>query len=396
MPTIHSCLWGGLLPFVSWSTYGQDLSGKVLDAQTGQPVPYASVSLVGTTQGTSSNAEGEFKLRGAKLPGRLLVSELSHRTDTLTVTGTQFVLARLQPSTIALPEVQLGSYTTEVLKKAYRQLQRTQEQKSYSQALYRQVTTLDQEPTEVQEMVWQAKSGNAGVEGTAMTHGRYAKKKALLNFKDFSLYTRGIAMAAFTADSAAGVMPLSLNPGANNTLRLVGVTENGERQLVEIGFRNKAQPENEYGSVLIDAATYQVLRYRTTTQALNVKVNNPAFKLTGQTSTLEWVFHPIVAGAPILDYVKVEYRGILHRPIKADVPVQASSFLFLYDSQREVPSSVTYLAAKKGLTDLEAIKATSYHAAFWQNNSAVKRTPLEEKIIASFEQQGAFGTMLTP
>ena len=34
------------------------LTGKILDAATGQPVPYASISVLNTTAGTTSNAEG--------------------------------------------------------------------------------------------------------------------------------------------------------------------------------------------------------------------------------------------------------------------------------------------------------------------------------------------------
>ena len=41
----------------------QRLTGKILDASTGQPVPYASISVLNTTAGTTSNAEGEFELK---------------------------------------------------------------------------------------------------------------------------------------------------------------------------------------------------------------------------------------------------------------------------------------------------------------------------------------------
>ena len=85
------------------------LTGKILDAATGLPVPYASISVLNTTIGTTSNAEGEFELKAA-LPGRLVVSELGHRRDTVAVTaGTAPLLVRLQPATVQLPEVQVGS-----------------------------------------------------------------------------------------------------------------------------------------------------------------------------------------------------------------------------------------------------------------------------------------------
>jgi hypothetical protein len=38
------------------------IEGKIVDAETGKPVPFASVGIVGTARGTSSNLDGEFSL----------------------------------------------------------------------------------------------------------------------------------------------------------------------------------------------------------------------------------------------------------------------------------------------------------------------------------------------
>jgi hypothetical protein len=40
----------------------QVINGKIVDAETEKPVPYASVGIIGTPEGTSSNIEGEFSL----------------------------------------------------------------------------------------------------------------------------------------------------------------------------------------------------------------------------------------------------------------------------------------------------------------------------------------------
>ena len=39
-----------------------DVTGTVTDAQTGEPIPAANVIVLGTTIGTSTNAEGEYSL----------------------------------------------------------------------------------------------------------------------------------------------------------------------------------------------------------------------------------------------------------------------------------------------------------------------------------------------
>lgn len=62
--------------------YGQSvpLTGLVLDAETGDPIPYAHVILKGTEKGTITNLNGEFKLEVPELPAVLVVSEVAHET----------------------------------------------------------------------------------------------------------------------------------------------------------------------------------------------------------------------------------------------------------------------------------------------------------------------------
>jgi hypothetical protein len=379
----------------------QRLAGKVVDATTGQPVPYASIGVLGTTRGTTSNAEGEFELRGVALPGRLVVSELGHQRDTLAVTplmASQPLQLRLKPASVQLPEVQVGSYLGELIAKAYRELRRTNKQLTYSQALYRQVTHLDKEATEVQEMVWDAQTSNAGLEGTSLAQGRFAKKKALIAFNDFSIYTKHYSLFNPKDDSSTFKGIIGPYVAEYLNLKLLGVTQDGPQQLIEIGFSSKTETETSRtrGSMVINEATHQVLRLRLETSGLHTKSNNPVFKFKNEITQIEWAFQPRPGGAAVLDHLKVDYQMALGRLMKADIPIHVTSFAYFYNAKSTPAPSVTYAPAKSGETDLTTIKQTTYDPVFWQNNPVVKRTPVEEEVMQSFEQKGAFGTMLTP
>ena len=375
----------------------QRLTGKILDAATGQPVPYASVSVLNSTTGTTSNAEGEFELKAA-LPGRLVVSELGHRRDTVAVAAaTAPLLVRLQPLAVALPEVTTGTYTEELIKQAYRELRRTNVRKTYGQAFYRQVTKLDGDPTEVQEMVWHVQTSNARIEGSALSQGRFAKKKALLSFRDFSLYTKAGTFFDVLDDSTTYKGVISLHPADQYQLKLVGLTQDGARQLAEISCVSKdPTTRTRQASVVIDAVTHQVLRLRLETTMLHTKSNNPMFKFHEELTWVEWVFRPGPNGAAVLEYLKINYQTSMSRPLASNLPIAVSSFVYFYDGRPTPETGVIYSPAKSGEVDLAAIKQTTYDPAFWQNNPVVKRTPLEEQVMKSFEQKGAFGTMLTP
>ena len=53
----------GLLVAFGPAATAQRLTGKILDATTGQPVAYTSISVLNTTAGTISNTEGDFELK---------------------------------------------------------------------------------------------------------------------------------------------------------------------------------------------------------------------------------------------------------------------------------------------------------------------------------------------
>jgi CarboxypepD_reg-like domain len=151
------------------------LRGSVVDKDTRETLPFSSVVVRGTTLGTTTNTDGQFTLNVPKLPVTLLVSELGHLKDTIRVTSAGSPLqVALATAAVALPEVKVGSYPFQLVDRAYRQIKASYGRKFYGKAFYRQITRIDKQPTELQEVVWNVKSSNARIEGTAMAQGRYA------------------------------------------------------------------------------------------------------------------------------------------------------------------------------------------------------------------------------
>ncbi|MFH5834271.1 SusC/RagA family TonB-linked outer membrane protein [Halalkalibaculum sp. DA384] len=90
--------------------------GTVTDAQTGDPLPGANVSIQGTTTGSSTNAEGEFTITGVE-PGTytFVASFIGYETSTQEVTITEgenelTINFSLQPSDIAMEEMVVIGY----------------------------------------------------------------------------------------------------------------------------------------------------------------------------------------------------------------------------------------------------------------------------------------------
>ena len=386
-----------LLPGAALPAQAQLISGRVLDAQTSQPIPYASVAVLGTSQGTTCNAEGEFTLKMSALPGRLVFSQLSYRRDTVAVVAAGALpVVRLLPAPVALPDVDLGSYVGGLLQKAYREMQRTNARKHYGQAFYRQIARLDGKPFEIKEMMWQVKASSAGLDGTALTQARYAKKKdAILNYRNFSFFTRSFGLYSSKHDTTRAGLILGPNPTEYYNLKLIGLTQDGSQNLAQIEFVGKPahNPSHMQGLIVIDIDTYQVLRFRAS-QDMQSNSNNPVWKFRDGRITYDLVFRPAAGGA-VPAYYNLSYAVSMGRLMKPAVALAVSGVTYFSDWQA-TPTAPAYTAAIWKESDLDAIKQKPYDAAFWRDNPVVKRTPLEEEVIRSFESEKAFGTMLSP
>ena len=62
------------------SAQSQTLTGKVVDAESGEPIPYAHIIIKGTETGTISNLDGGFQLSVPELPVVLVISEVAHES----------------------------------------------------------------------------------------------------------------------------------------------------------------------------------------------------------------------------------------------------------------------------------------------------------------------------
>jgi len=95
-----------LLPIVhSSGASAQILRGRVTDQTTSEPLPAATVQIVGTYQGTITNNEGMYAISVDQLPVDVVVRYIGFRTDTLrahTLTPLEF---RLEPVTFEMEQV---------------------------------------------------------------------------------------------------------------------------------------------------------------------------------------------------------------------------------------------------------------------------------------------------
>lgn len=89
-----------------------DISGRILNEQ-GEPVSGASIVIKGSSTGTSSDADGSFKLQTAQNTVTLVISSVGYETKEVTVTASQPVTIILASKSNTAEEIVVVGYGTQ-------------------------------------------------------------------------------------------------------------------------------------------------------------------------------------------------------------------------------------------------------------------------------------------
>ncbi|MEJ1238036.1 TonB-dependent receptor [Chryseolinea sp. T2] len=90
----------------------KEVSGKITEASTGEPLPGATVQIKGTTLGTITDAEGAFSLTVADNATTLVVSFLGYKTVELAIGANTTFNVALENDATSLEEVVVVGYQT--------------------------------------------------------------------------------------------------------------------------------------------------------------------------------------------------------------------------------------------------------------------------------------------
>lgn len=103
--------------FLSFASLGQEktITGQITDAETGGPLPGVSILIKGTTQGTSSDNNGEYRLTVPAGDGAtsLVFSFIGYQTQEIPVTNQTRIDVQLSEDVTALEEVVVVGYGTQ-------------------------------------------------------------------------------------------------------------------------------------------------------------------------------------------------------------------------------------------------------------------------------------------
>ncbi len=399
--------YAGMLAFLPTAAQPFEITGKVVNDETDDPIPFVSIGIKGIYKGTASNELGEFSFKVDSLPITLVFSHLSFNTREIVVTDDRFMSVRLTPGKLVMEEVVVKAkkgdpdFAYNLVLDAYDKIvYRARKEDHYGKAFYRQISKNGDVYSELYEIFFDTRFSRNGVEDWAIQEGRYALKlseaDSFIYNKNFTLMVRLLSVVQPQTDDL--VMPVSKNVRDLYYLTLESIVSVNGRNAALIRFRKKETVEKPTmeGEMLIDLDSHDLLRIKGTIANDNlnfVKLKGKSGYWKNYKLSSEMAFK-YLGDNLVMDYMRLWQNFDYFIDSTFINNVTTSSFFSYYEYY--TPPKRKKLGGRLlryNRSDAMMLDNLGYNQEFWDDNIIVKRTPVEAEVIASFEEERAFGSI---
>ncbi len=405
-----------LLMVTSLPSLGQIMmEGQVIDKETGEPLPYAHILLKNADHGTVSNIEGNFSLEIENPSDTLLVSHLGFDNKEIPLSNpNELITVNLKPAIIEEIEVNVtANYEINLVEKAIQKVNANtmDNKRAFGKAFYRQLTKSGSIYTEFIETFYEAEISPNHIERWKVDEGRYAvipydSLRYTMYHRNLSVFSK-VELVDEPPYRTTMIWPLRDDTRDYYQFYLERTYPWESEHILELSFEKKANISNPgfEGTLTMTDSTHQILE-------LSVRINDKNFnpihplakKAEIKNTTLEMVFTrtSVKSGSLFpnrinvnLSYDYIKKKGLFGKTdFKKRIETQSTLFFYDYEVNRlSQYLTDSYFDKNSDISDYHSINQTNYNPQFWVNNSVIKRTPVEQDIITSFEEYGSFGKM---
>ncbi len=378
------------------------LKGKIVNANTGEPISFCSINVETSLIGTSTNEEGEFILKVKKVPVKLIVSHISFEKKKITLTeekGSENLRIKLTPLTNILEEVFIENkkrkkdfFAISLAKKAINKLRESGKENKYGKAFYRQKSKNDEEYTELSEIIFDTKYTLDGVVDWEIIEGRYALKENKINNKNFTLFSK--ITKALQPDTDDIYFPLHPQFEEYYEVYKRETIKNKTGNIIVLKFKPTIKNAPIFNAeVYINEKTKEI--YKIKGRVINDELNLVSFSDKNSTKKGYELSYEIsykkndVLGL-VIDYININQEFDFYKKEVKETHAQTASRLIFYEHYSKRTKNRIKNQFARSKSDWEKLNEIGYNHFFWKENPIIKRTPIEDEVIASFEKNNAF------
>lgn len=377
-------------------------SGRVVDAESGQSLPFASIGIKNSSYGTISNEDGFFKISFAETGDTLAFSFLGYESKEIVFEDLPD-LVRLNRKTLELTTLTVSADSDpyfDILAKCRKELKRNT--RHQCRAYLEMHTDVLDTPGEVIEMYYNADVRSANLYGLVYKSGRQGLAK-IDNSYFLSLSTTGIfqRFKPVEGDYNMPTNPLELSKGKMKKTYTLSLLSSGDDDpYFHILFEPKVDPQKTFsGEVWVDKETYRPIEIKLHIENALVKPFVPIFPSDSLvdiemniTQRFDEYQGDLVPSLLRFDYAFDSYipidktKPIGKSNLKKIKPVRSDGILFYYKYGEPFINPLFEYRAE--LNDYQKIQNTPYHQAFWDLSSALVQSERMEESLAFFEKHG--------
>ncbi|TKC10560.1 carboxypeptidase-like regulatory domain-containing protein [Pedobacter polaris] len=375
----------------------QNLQGRVIDEITGKGIPFVSVGSVGTNNATVSNENGDFILKPPTYPIKLRASHISYLLVELNLAqNPDKLVISLKPATLTLNVVTIDPFQGQrVLKAALELATANATTNFYTNAFYRQLTTVNNKPTQIYELFYDLKWNTKRVQGWSAQQSRYAELKDGLAFSLNNQSYLTFSYSGYLMPEKGGKFVTLKNLG-DFTITIDKYIEQASQKIAVVSCKYKKGKKNQYyvnSTYYIGIDDSKIYRLENNVYNLPISLSDATAKYPPAVTTVATFNgegHPI----PVLESVSTKF--LITLAVKGqELNSGISSLLTVYKVDNDLKNQ-QFEALNRKTKDKKVIESIAYDSSFWKDNPIVKQTTLEDSFIKMMESKQAFGTMINP
>ena len=395
--------YSGVVAKVSPNIFQQfKINGRVIDKATGEAIPFCNIGIASSPWGTASNELGEFVVQLDSLPSTIIFSHINYNKFTLEIAQPGNLVVELTPLTNILEEVTVMAskkepYAMELAKKAFQKANSQSSKSNYGRAFYRQKSRNGDQYSEFSEIIYDIRYNALGIEDWDIIEGRYALQPGGLHNRNYTLLTRLIS--PFQPNTEEVIFPMHPALEVFYDIYLVEYIQSGNDKIAVLKLqpiKTNKTPTFE-SEVYINVNTYDILKIIGSLSHDDLKFvqlmknNNNAWK--DYNISFEIAYKKENESNVSIDYININQEFDYYVNDKFEFHTNSSSNLTFFEHY--TPTSRKKLGGQfgKNKSDWQKLDEIGYDEKFWIDNPIVKRTPVEEEVIASFAKVGAFGSI---
>jgi len=360
--------------------FAQTLKGRVVDETTQQPIVGVGVQVMGSSQGTITNTEGEFALNVTQWPVEVVFSHVSYQKMKKTITENAFQRISLPIAVIQLGEATAGNPAVAILNAVVQKAVRDSNEVFHYQTYYQKVSRTGSKFTRIHEAFLNMAWKTTGVTQWQPLQARMAElEESRYRYGNFlfSTFLETVVIRKYE--------PFPLN--------IIDITKNYHFKLE--GYLHEGT-EEEVAVILCTPkkGTEKVTRFEGKIMVLTKW--DALLQVTGiydYPGSRKWKSEKEITVSYRLNEQRKAEINYLHQinTTKNRVSQQKhTEEAWLYVTKSLPGFEAGDVMRPFQTDDREVYKKLTYDPAFWQKNVPIQHTKLQAEVIQAIEKRGAF------